>query len=124
MVWKREFNSRAHGLGADQFPLVPCSRLKTRQTTAVDVSTNPQAWLDRLFDQTAAQRLGVSFRSVGPGVASVPVTTAGASAVQLDKSGAVSAAAWTIGITEMKPKRNSRQRDLLHRRRTTDRPRP
>ena len=102
---EREYNS-ALGLGADQFPLVLLAP-ETRQTTAVDVSTNPQAWLDRLFDQTAAQRLGVSFRSVGPGVASVPVTTAGASAVQLDKSGAVSAAAWTIGITEMKPKRNS-----------------
>ena len=102
---ERELNS-ALGLGADQFPLVLLAP-ETRQTTAIDVSTNPQAWLDRLFDQTAAQRLGVSFRSVGPGVASVPVTTAGASAGQLDKSGAVSAAGWTIGVSEMKPKRNA-----------------
>ena len=100
-----EYNS-AIGLGADQFPLgllVP----EVRQTTAVDISTNPQTWLDRLFAQTAAQRLGVSFRSVGAGVASFPVTTAGATAGQLDKSGAAPAASWAIGITEMKPKRNA-----------------
>ena len=102
---EREFNA-ALSMGADQFPLallVP----EERQTTAVDVSTNQQTWLDRLFDQTAAQRLGVSFRSVGAGVASFPTTTAGATAVQLDKSGAAAAAAWTIGVTEMKPKRNA-----------------
>ena len=102
---EREYNS-ALNLGADQFPLellVP----EARQSTATDVSTTPQAWLDRLFDQTAAQRVGVSFRSVGPGVASLPTTTAGATAGQLDKSGATPAAAWSIGVTEMKPKRNA-----------------
>ena len=102
---EREYNS-ALKMGSHQFPLEMLAP-EERQTTAVDVSTNPQTWLDRLFDQTAAQRLGVSFRSVGPGVASFPVTTAGASATQLDKSGAAAAAAWTIGVTEMKPKRNA-----------------
>ena len=102
---EREYNS-ALKMGVDRFPLALLAP-EERQTTAVDVSITPQTWLDRLFDQTAAQRLGVSFRSVQPGVASFPVTTAGASATQLDKSGAAAAAAWTIGITEMKPKRNS-----------------
>ena len=102
---EREFNS-ALKMGSHQFPLEMLAP-EERQTTAVDVSTNQQTWLDRLFDQTAAQRLGVSFRSVGPGVASFPTTTAGATAGQLDKSGAASAAAWTIGVTELKPKRNS-----------------
>ena len=60
-----------------------------------------------MFDQSAAQQLGVTFNSVGPGVASFPVTTAGATAGQLAKSGASPAAAWTIGVTEMKPKRNA-----------------
>ena len=78
-----------------------------RATTDTDVSVNQQTWLDRLFDQTAAARLGVSYRSVGPGVASVATTTAGSTAGQLDKSGAAPAAAWTIGVTEMKPKRNA-----------------
>ena len=100
-----EFNA-ALKMGVDRFPLALLAP-EERQTTAVDVSTNQQTWLDRLFDQTAAQRLGVSFRSVGPGVASFPTTTAGATAGQLDKSGAASAAAWTIGVTELKPKRNS-----------------
>ena len=102
---EREFNA-ALGMGANEFPLALLAP-EIRQTTAVDVSTNPQTWLDRLFFQTAAQRLGVSFRSVQPGVASFPVTNAGATAGQLDKSGATPAAAWTIGITEMKPKRNA-----------------
>ena len=100
-----EFNA-ALKMGVDRFPLALLAP-EERQTTAVDVSTNQQTWLDRLFDQTAAQRLGVSFRSVQPGVASFPTTTAGATAGQLDKSGATPAAAWTIGVTELKPKRNS-----------------
>ena len=100
-----EFNA-ALGMARDQFPMTLLTP-ETRQTTAVDVSVNQGTWLDRLFSQTAAQRLGVSFRSVGPGVASFPVTTAGAAAGQLDKSGATPAAAWTIGVTEMKPKRNA-----------------
>ena len=102
---ERELNS-ALGMGANEFPLALLAP-ETRATTDTDVSVNQQTWLDRLFDQTAAARLGVSFRSVGPGVASFAATTSGASAGQLDKSGAAPAAAWTIGVTEMKPKRNA-----------------
>ena len=100
-----EFNA-ALKMGSHQFPLemlVP----EERQTTAVDVSVNQGNWLDRLFNGTAAQYLGVTFQSVGPGVASFPTTNAGATAAQLDKSGAAAAAAWTVGITELRPKRNA-----------------
>ena len=47
--------------------------------------------------------------SVPAGVASShPVTTAGASAAQRQRStDAAADAAWTIGVTEMKPKRNA-----------------
>ena len=89
-----EYNA-ALGLSVDQFPLELLAPEK-RQTTGEDVSTNQQTWLDRLFDQAAAQYLGVTFTSVAAGVSSHPVTTAGASA-----------AAWTIGVTELRPKRNA-----------------
>ena len=100
-----ELNS-ALSMGSHQFPLEMLAP-EERQTTAVDVSVNQGNWLDRLFNGTAAQYLGVTFQSVGPGVASVPVTTAGATAAQLDKSGAAAAAAWVVGITELRPKRNA-----------------
>ena len=46
--------------------------------------------------------------SVPAGVASFPVTTAGASAAQRQRStDAAADAVWTIGVTEMKPKRNA-----------------
>ena len=102
---ERELNA-ALNMGANEFPLTLLAP-EVRQTTDTDVSVNQQTWLDRLFDQTAAARLGVSFRSVMSGVASFTSTTAGASAGQLDKSAAATAAAWTIGVTEMKPKRNA-----------------
>ena len=99
-----EYNS-ALGMGADKFPLSLLAP-EIRQTTDTDVSTNQRTWLDRLFDATAAQRLGVTFSSVGPGVASFPVTTAGATAKQYAKSADAGAAAWSIGVTEMRPKSN------------------
>ena len=101
-----EFNS-ALSMGADQFPLELLAPPEKRQTTDTDTSTNQGTWLDRLFDQAAAQYLGITFTSVGPGVSSHPVTTAGASAEQQAKSEAASAASWTIGVTELKPKRNA-----------------
>ena len=100
-----EYNA-ALGMGMGRFPLALLAPEK-RQTTNVDVSTKQNTWLDRLFDGTAAQRLGVTFSSVGPGVASFPVTTAGATAEQQAKSEAASAAPWTISVTELKPKRNA-----------------
>ena len=100
-----EYNA-ALGMGADQFPLELLAPEK-RQTTDTDASMNQGTWLDRMFDQAAAQYLGVTFTSVGPGVASHPVTTAGASASQQAKSEAATAASWTIGVTELKPKRNA-----------------
>ena len=100
-----EYNA-ALKIGRDQFPLGLLAP-EQRQTTDTDVSTKQHTWLDRLFAETAAQRLGVTFSSVGPGVASFPVTTAGATAGQQAKSEVTDAAAWTIGVTEMRPKRNA-----------------
>ena len=78
-----------------------------RATTNVDAGATQRTWLDRLFAETAAMRLGISFEAVEPGVAAFPVTTAGASAAQRGRTEAAADAAWTVGVTEIKPTRNS-----------------
>ena len=95
------------GMGSDQFPLEMLAPPEVRQTTDTDTMANQGSWLDRLFEATAAGHIGVTFNSVGPGVASFPVTTAGATAEQQAKSEAASAAAWTVSVSELKPKRNA-----------------
>ena len=103
------------GIAGNRFPLellAPpeqrAARDETRATTDVDTMTTPRRWLDRLFAGTAAERVGVTMESVPVGSASYPVTTAGADAAQRQRStDAAVDAAWTIGVTEMKPKRNA-----------------
>ena len=82
--------------------------VEARATTNTDSQTNQSGrWLDRLFAGTAAERIGITMESVAPGVASFPVTTAGASAAQRGRSEAAADAAWTVGVTELKPTRNA-----------------
>ena len=105
----------AVGIGANRFPLellAPPERRvaagpEDRAVTAVDTQTMPRTWLDRLFAETAAMRLGITMESVPAGSASFPVTTAGASAAQRGKDQAAADTAWTVGVVEMKPKRNA-----------------
>ena len=101
-----EYNAEL-GIGLDRFPLELLAPVEERATTAVDSGVMQMSWLDRLFSESAASRLGLTFASVGAGVASYPVTTAGASGVQRGKDEAVTDAAWTIGTTELKPTRNA-----------------
>ena len=102
-----EYN-QALNIGANQFPLEMLAPAETehRETTNTDTSGTPRRWLDRLFADTAAMRLGVTFETVEPGAASFPVTTAGASAAQRGRKEALADAAWTVGVTEIKPTRN------------------
>ena len=102
-----EYNE-ALGMGRDAFPLrVLAPAREERATTDADAGAMQQTWLDRLFADTAAMRLGIGFPSVRPGVAAYPVTTAGASGAQRGRSEAVAEASWTVGVTELKPTRNS-----------------
>ena len=107
-----EYNA-AVGIAGNRFPLellAPPERRvaeEDRATTAVDTATMPRTWLDRLFAGTASQAVGVTMESVPVGASSHPVTTAGATAAQRGKSQVASDAAWTIGVTELKPKRNA-----------------
>lgn len=99
------------GAGGTAFPLellAPEIRHEERATTDAETVTTPRRWLDRLFAGTAAMNVGVTMESVPAGVASYPVTTAGASAAQRQRATDSAAdAAWTIGVTEAKPKRNA-----------------
>ncbi|MYA43132.1 MAG: hypothetical protein F4087_12255 [Gemmatimonadetes bacterium] len=101
-----EYNA-ALKMGAGSFPLrILAPPREARATTNVDAGVSQGTWLDRLFADTAAMHLGISFRSVGAGVASYPTTTAGASAAQRGRSEAIGDAAWTVGVKEIKPTRN------------------
>ena len=103
-----EFNE-ALEIPGNKFPLLLLApeKVEKRATTNVDAGANQQSWLDRLFADTAAAYLGITFDSVGAGVAAYPVTTAGASAAQRARAEDASAASWTVGVTELKPTRNT-----------------
>lgn len=103
-----EFNA-ALGIAGNRFPLelLAPPPVEHRATTDTDTQTMPRRWLDRLFADTAAARLGITMESVPAGIASYPVTSAGASAAQRAKSQAAADAAWTIGVSELKPTRNA-----------------
>ena len=102
-----EYNA-ACGISGNRFPLeLLAPALEQRATTDTDTQTVPRRWLDRMFAGTAAQRIGMTMESVSPGVASHPVTTAGATAAQRGRGEAAADAAWTVGLTELKPTRNA-----------------
>ena len=103
-----EYN-QARSIAGNRFPLeLLAPPLEQRATTDADTTVAPRRWLDRLFANTAAEHIGVTMESVASGVASYPVTTGGATAAQRQRStDAAADAAWTIGVSEMKPKRNA-----------------
>lgn len=98
---------QALGLADGAFPLELLDDVQERSTTNVDASANQATWLDRMFSDTAAQRLGVTFRSVPAGVAALPITTAGAAPGQKGRAQAVTADSYTVAVTELKPTRAS-----------------
>ena len=88
-------------------PVREVRALETRAETNIDSQTTQKRWLDRLFSETAASRVGITFEDVEAGVASYPVTTAGASAAARGRSEAAADAGWTVGVTDLKPSRNA-----------------
>ena len=96
-------------IGADRFPLMLLapSPEEFRTKTDAESTVRPRRWIDRLFAMTQARALGITFESVGSGVSSHPVTTAGASAAQRGREEAATDSAYTVGVTELKPSRNT-----------------
>ena len=104
-----EYNQE-RGIREDYFPLELLTRgldLETRAARSAEGAVNQGGWLDRLFYDSAAMRVGISFRSVAPGMAAYPVTTAGGSGVQRGRTEAVAESTYTISVTEMKPSRHA-----------------
>ena len=101
--------NQALDIPANRFPLelLAPAAVEQRATTNADAATMQGTWLDRLFSDTAAMRLGVTMESVAPGIASFPVVTAGASAAQRGRTEPADDTAWTVGVTDIKPTRNA-----------------
>ena len=81
--------------------------VEVRAATDVEAGVTQGTWLDRIFASSAAARVGVSMQAVPSGARSYPVTTAGATGKQQDRAEATDDAAWTVGVTDLKPKRGS-----------------
>ena len=107
-----EYNTE-QGLAMDQFPLELLTRdddmgdLETRAKVDGEGKTNQGTWIDRLFADTAAKQLGVTFPSVGPGVAAYPVTTGGGDSAQRGRAEAQGAGTYAYSVTELKPTRRA-----------------
>ena len=101
-----EFN-QALEIGAHKFPLEILAPIEERATTNVDTVTTPSRWIDRLFAESAAARVGVTFESVPAGAKSYPVMLTGASGAQRGRKEAAAVSPWTVGVTELKPTRNA-----------------
>ena len=96
------------GISDGYFPLeLLAGNLETRAIRNGDANTMQMTWLDRVFQGTAAERVGISFRPVAPGIAAYPVTTAGGSPIQRGRTEAVTESTYTVAITEMKPARRA-----------------
>ena len=100
-----EYNS-AVGVRPGRFPLHLVAP-ELRAITDTDAKASQMAWIDRLFNESLARYCGISFKGVEAGVASVPITTAGASGGQIERGEAKAAASQTVGVAEQRPKRNS-----------------
>ena len=106
-----EYNAEK-GIMEGHFPMELLARsaegpLETRAIRDVDATANQGSWLDRVFNDSAAMRVGISFRDAGPGVAAYPVTTAGGAGVQRGRTQAVTESTYTIAVTEIKPSRHA-----------------
>ena len=92
-------------IAGNAFPLALMSDVEERAKRDGDANTTTGTWLDRVFADSAAAYMGVTFTPVAPGVAAYPITTAGGTPVQRGREEAVSESTYTVAITEMKPAR-------------------
>lgn len=101
-----EYNASA-GIEAGHFPLdmLAPEPVEQRATTDAVTAVNSTRWVDRLFADTAAMRLGITFDAVSPGQAVYPITTAGGAGAQRAREEAIADADWTIGTENIDPTR-------------------
>ena len=102
-----EYNQHI-GLAANYFPLeLIGAGLEERAIRDLDAQGNQGTWLDRVFAESAAARIGISMPVVAPGVAAYPVMSAGASGAQRGRTEATAEGTFTVKVTELKPSRHS-----------------
>ena len=91
------------------FPMeLLAGKLETRASLGdVDAGASQGTWLDRVFHGTAAERVGISFRPVSPGVAAYPVTATGGAPQQRGRTQAATVRTYTVTVTEIKPARRA-----------------
>ena len=103
-----EYN-QALGIPEDRFSLDLLTRnmpkMEARAAIAGDGEASQASWVDRLFADTAAMRLGITFPSVAPGVATFPVLTSGSTPSQRGNDEAAAGSVYTASIAELKPTR-------------------
>ena len=105
-----EYN-QALGIPEDRFSLEMLTRnlpkLETRAAVVGDAMASQASWVDRLFADSAAMRLGITFPSVAPGVATFPVMTGGSTPSQRGIDEAATGSTYTMNVNELKPTRNA-----------------
>ena len=102
-----EFNQH-RGISDGYFPMeLLAGKYEERAIRDGDSETSQGTWLDRVFHGTAAERVGISFRPVAPGVASYPVTTAGGAPQARGRTQAAAERTYTVAVTEIKPARRA-----------------
>ena len=105
---ERELNDHL-GIAHNYFPLrmIAGPELETRAKIAGEAQETQGTWLDRIFHNTAAERVGISFRPVPAGVSAYPVTTGGGNPQQRGREEAVSPITFSVVVTEIKPSRRA-----------------
>ena len=104
---ERELNKHL-GIADNYFPLrMLANGVEERAIIAGEAMESQGTWLDRVFFGTAAERVGISFRPVPPGVSAYPVTTAGGSPLQRGRTEAQAASTYTVAVTEIRPARRA-----------------
>ena len=69
---EREYNQHL-GIADNYFPLaLLAGKYEERAARDGDAQASQGTWLDRVFNETAAERVGISFRPVPPGVSTYP----------------------------------------------------
>ena len=103
-----EYNQHL-GLAANYFPLelIGAGLLEARAIRDVDGAAGQATWLDRVFAESAAARLGITMPVVNPGIAAYPVLSAGASGAQRGRTEAAAEGTYTVVVEELKPTRHA-----------------
>ena len=104
-----EFNAALALPESRNFPLELLAGDETERRAETDAvnSQTPRRWIDRLFGDTAAAFVGVTFDSVAAGEQVYTVTTAGGTPAQRGRQQDAPTGTWTIGTTTLTPARMS-----------------